>query len=160
VQENVLPHQEKHLFKRLSHHLSWSVSNEVWIGSCQSECWWGLFYFFKREDMSTHALMHPKTLGFIPLLLGIFFLFISFHACDILHVIHTEVNIFWGIIWLFFSVICLVAARVIIFEWAGPCPYCGCENIKIIGSITTECKACKQKIVRKGAAFLRLDELK
>ena len=110
--------------------------------------------------MPTHALMHPKTLGFIPLILGIFFLFISFHACDILHLIHTEVNIFLGIICLFLSVICLVVARVVIFEWAGPCPYCGYEEIKILGSTTTNCKSCKQKIVRKGATFFRLDELK
>jgi hypothetical protein len=42
VQEDVLPHQEKHLFKRLSHHLSWSVYNEVWKGSYQPEFWWGV----------------------------------------------------------------------------------------------------------------------
>jgi len=111
--------------------------------------------------MATSATMRPKTIRFIPLIFGILFLFIGLHACDILHWVHSDVNFLLGAIWLLLAAICSVAARVTRIAWEGSCPYCGYDNVTMIGNFqTTNCRACKQKIVRRGATFFMLDELK
>jgi len=110
--------------------------------------------------MATSAIMHPKSIGFIPFILGIGFLFISLQTCGILPWNRNDVNFFLGAIWLTLAAICFVAARVTRIAWKGPCPYCGYSKVTIIGyPAATECRECKQRIVRKGATFFRLDEL-
>ena len=45
-----------------------------------------------------------------------------------------------------------------LFSWGGACPYCGYSKVSLFGDETSVyCRACKRRIIRKGAFFHRAE---
>lgn len=63
-----------------------------------------------------------------------------------------------GIFILIGSIVAFIVAWSTANQWIGSCPYCGYSHVAAVGP-GANCPSCKQRILRRGGFFFRLDEL-
>jgi hypothetical protein len=94
--------------------------------------------------------------GVAYLLFGAFMLYMGLCALGIIQSKDIPKGNFFAITSVAIGIFDLIIGARRLFSWGAACPYCGYPKVNLFGDVTwVYCRACKRKIVRKGAFVYR-----
>ncbi len=90
--------------------------------------------------------------GIAYLLFSVFMLFMALSAWGIIEFEKAPKSTLMALLSAAIGLFDLVIGVRRLFSWGGACPYCGFSKVTFFGDVTSVyCRACRRKIVRKGA---------